>query len=264
MAEIKPLKCPNCGASVHGEGRLACAYCGSALEVVFAKRREEPAAAASDKAPPTDAPPESQAGEHPLPPMAEPRFDGLPDLAVTAATVEIPFDPKVYYNTGVTVPESLKEEARSVLSQLRVLQAAINRGDVDLYFSAVSRDAPAGAFERARAFIAQEFATRRIKRHGRVVSYQTFSRSLATVNVTSEDFLFGGGAGPAAPPAPPGHRLITMEYIFRKEGNAWKLVSSTLASRRRQVMYLILGLIITLGILAGLFAVIGAIVKAAG
>lgn len=255
MADIKSLKCPNCGATVHGEGRLTCAYCGSALEVSFAKRREETAAAASDRPPPIDAPPENQMGEHPLPPMAEPRFDGLPDLAVTAATVEIPFDPKVYYNTGVTVPASRKEEARSVLSQIRVLQTAVNRGDAVLYASVIS-SANAAAFEKARAYIINDFETRKIKRRGRVVSFQFFDRSRALVHVTSEDFIYAGGDGPAQ------HRLITMAYTFSKEGNTWKLTSSMLASRGRQAFYLILGIVIVLGILTGVIAIIWAIVKA--
>jgi len=256
VQEVVSLKCPNCGAAVHGEGRLTCAYCGSALEIVTGKGTAEPAAEASDRPPPTDAPPEGAIdfGVRAFPPMAEPRFDGVPDLAVTAATVEIPFDPKVYYNTGEVVAEARKEDARGVLAQLRVIQAAVNRGDVDLYLTAVGKRHPA-LVANIRRSLANEFAAHKTKRHGRVVNYQLLDRDMAWVNVTSEEFVFDAGGGP------PRHRLVTVAYTFRKEANAWKLEHSTLARRGQKTIAMLLGFAIIIGIAAGVAALIWAVVK---
>ncbi len=218
MPEVESIKCPNCGAAVRGTGLLVCPYCGSQLRVEGEKRVEVPFAL--DVA---------RLGE-------EVRFDALPDLPITPAMTEVPFEPEIIYDNlpGGRLDRTLKSDADEILSLIETCQTAVNTEDLDLYMSMIATESRA-FYDMARKGAETEFISSDMKSFTTSVDFQGLTRETAEVAVSFEAFIF-----PSRKSDRPGtftvnvtqHTDVTFDWSLNKIGGRWKIVGAELKRLR--------------------------------
>ena len=117
MPTVESLKCPNCGAAVHGAGKVTCPYCGSALAVSVPDRAHLKRLRKS-----------FGTRGRTIPPGRKVHFKDLPSLDVEPRTTDIPFQPKVTYDKlpGGKPGPALQSEAQDILADVEKTQRAVN------------------------------------------------------------------------------------------------------------------------------------------
>jgi uncharacterized Zn finger protein (UPF0148 family) len=209
MVRVESLKCPNCGAAVHGSGEITCPYCGSALAVSHPDRAHLQRLKVNF----------GTRGRS-LSPGQEAHFKGLPDLAVGARTTDIPFQPEVTYDKlpGGKAGAALQAEAQAILAVIETIQRAVNREDLELYMTTVHPEN--GAFvETARRGAADQFISSDMKRYTLAVDFKTLTHGNAAVDVTIEAFIF-------LPSGRVNHVEVTFAYTLKKYFGEWKISAS--------------------------------------
>jgi hypothetical protein len=248
MPAVESLKCPNCGASVRGSGRITCPFCGSTLDVASPdKRRLKKITVNFGTAGTT------------LAPGARIRFKNLPDLEVTPDTKAVPFEPQISYAKlpGGEPGPALQAEAQEILRVVETTQIAVNREDLDLYLSTLHPQYPA-FYEKARRGAEAQFVSGDMKRYTLSVEFTALTREDAAANVAIEAFIF----------FPSGHvnRVEALfAYKLKKYEGAWKIYKSTPGSRQAAARGALLVVAIVAGaVLVGLTGAVAAVFHSCG
>jgi hypothetical protein len=243
MAEVQSIKCPNCGAAVHGAGAVTCPYCGSALEV---KRADAAQLAGVKRA----------FGTVGLDMGVKPPFffQNLPGVEITRATKDIPFQPNVIYSRLAAGEPAgpLRTEADAVVDVVRRTQEAINREDMDAYMSCIT-DADAKFRAQARQSAQAQFVDTDMKRLTVAADFRKLTAERAEVVVTIEAFIFLNSGQVNRVQVPFGWKL-------RKEGGRWVVYDSAIVGAGRGPRGMWLALVApAVALLVGLVAAVIAI-----
>ncbi len=209
MAEVKSIKCPNCGGAVHGAGAVTCPYCGSALEVERADAEQL-----------RDA--KRAFGTVGLDVGVEPPFifQNLPGVEITRATKDIPFEPKVIYSRLAAGEPTgpLRAEADAILDVVRRTQEAINREDMAAYMSCIT-EADDKFRAKARQGAEAQFVTTDMKRYTVAAEFRKLTAHQAEVVVTVEVFIFLNSGRV-------NHAQVPFYWKLRKEKGRWVVYAS--------------------------------------
>ncbi len=239
MAKVESLKCPNCGAAVEGTGAVTCPYCGSALRVAdvdkaHLKRIKKDFGTAGRAL---------HAGETAY-------FEGLPGVAITVETKDVPFQPTVSYDklAGGAPTGARRLDAEAILKIAETTQRAVNREDLELYMSTV--DATNTTFAgMARRGATQQFITSDMKRFTLGVDFLALKPASATVDVTIDAIIFLNSGQT-------NHVQATFTYQLKKVGGEWKVTASAIKGKKLSVPAgAKVGIIVALGgLLVGIVA----------
>lgn len=237
MPAVESLKCPNCGASVRGAGRVTCPFCGSTLDVSRPDKGQLKKITVNFGTPGTT-----------LAPGRIAHFNNLPDLDVTPHTKAVPFEPRISYAKlpGGKPGPALQAEAGEIMRLVETNQRAVNREDLELYLTTIHPEYPA-FYEKARRGAEAQFISGDMKRYTLAVEFTSLTPERATADVTIEAFIF-------FPSGHVNHVEAAFAYKLKKYEAAWKVYDSAPRLRRLMVPK---GLIITLvvaaaGLLVGL------------
>jgi hypothetical protein len=248
MPAVESLKCPNCGASVRGSGRITCPFCGSALDVSGPDKKQLKKITVNF----------GTAGTT-LAPGAKIRFKNLPDLEVTKDTKAVPFEPRVSYAKlpGGEPGPALQAEAQEIIRVVETTQIAVNREDLELYLSTLHPRYPA-FYEKARRGAEAQFVSGDMKRYTLSVEFARLSHEDAAAVVAIEAFVF----------FPSGYvtRVETsFAYKLKKYEGAWKIYQSKPGTGRTATgAALIIIALAAGGIILGLTAAVFAIFHSCG
>lgn len=236
MTPIESLKCPNCGASVRGSGRITCPFCGSTLDVSSSDKRHLKRITADF----------GTAGTT-LAPGREILFKNFPDLHVTRHTKAVPFEPRISYAKlpGGEPGAALQAEALEIIRVVETTQVAVNREDLELYLTTIHPEYPA-FYEKARRGAEAQFISGDMKRSTLAVEFTSLTHEEASANVTIEGFIF-------LPSGHVNHVEATFAYKLKKYEGAWKIYES--AARSRQLVApkaLLVMVIVVAGVIFGL------------
>ncbi|MCP4229823.1 MAG: SH3 domain-containing protein [bacterium] len=211
MADVKSLKCPNCGGNVHGEGEVKCEYCGSMLSI----SKQTDARAAQPQYIVTFSQSERTYAF----------FNDLPGKLISITTTDIPFEPNVIYTNlpGGQLDPNLESDADEILALFKTVQDALNAEDLDGYLSTFSPAKPEYIAE-VKEIVQQQFAYSDLKRYTVTVDFTALSPDRAEVVVTNESLTF--------PVAGPFERLdVQFSYQLEKYRGSWKIAGSTLVKK---------------------------------
>lgn len=248
MPAVESLKCPNCGASVRGSGRITCPFCGSTLDVSGPDKNQLKKITVGFGTSGTT-----------LAPGASIRFKNLPDFEVTRDTKAVPFEPQISYAKlpGGEPGPALQAEAQEVIRVVETTQTAVNREDLELYLSTIHPGYPA-FYEKARRGAEAQFISGDMKRYTLSVEFTRLNREDAAANVTIEAFVF----------FPSGYVTrveATFAYKLKKYEGAWKIYQSTPASRQVAARAaLIIIAVAAGGVILGLTAAVAAVFHSCG
>ncbi len=209
MAEVKSIKCPNCGAAVHGAGAVTCPYCGSALEVTPADGEQLRDARRAFGTVGVDMGVE--------PPFI---FQNLPGVEVTRETREVPFQPKVIFSRLAAGEPAgpLRAEADAILDVVRRTQEAINREDMAGYMTCIT-EADQKFRAKARQGAEAQFVTSDMKRFTVAADFRKLTTERADVVVTVEVFIFLNSGRV-------NHVQVPFYWKLRKEKSRWVVYAS--------------------------------------
>jgi accessory colonization factor AcfC len=241
MAEVKSIKCPNCGAAVHGAGAVTCPYCGSALEVTPTDREQLRDAKRAFGAVGVDVGVE--------PPFI---FQNLPGVEVTRETREIPFQPKVIFSRLAAGEPSgpLRAEADAVLDVVRRTQEAVNREDIAAYMTCIT-EADEKFRAKARQGAEAQFVTSDMKRFTVAADFRKLTTQQAEVLVTVEVFIFLNSGQV-------NHIQVPFYWKLRKEKSRWVVYASGVGGvggrSKLRVLALAIGASIVIGIIGAIVA----------
>jgi hypothetical protein len=239
MAEVKSIKCPNCGGAVHGAGAVTCPYCGSALEVTPADGEQLRDARRAFGTVGVDVGVE--------PPFI---FQNLPGVEVTRETKEVPFQPKVIFSRLAAGEPTgpLRAEADAILDVVRRTQEAINREDMAGYMSCITE-----TDERFRAKARQgaeaQFVTSDMKRFTVAAEFRKLTAQQAEVMVTVEVFIFLNSGRV-------NHIQVPFYWKLRKEKGRWVVYASGVGGAGGSSKLWILIIAIVAPILIGIIAAV--------
>lgn len=209
MPTVESLKCPNCGAAVHGAGKVTCPYCGSALAVSVPDRAHLKRLRKS-----------FGTRGRTIPPGRKVHFKDLPGLDVDTRTTDIPFQPKVTYDKlpGGKPGPALQSEAQDILAVVEKTQRAVNEENLELYMTTVH---PGNKvfYESARRGATDQFITSDMKRYTLAVDFTALTTEAAAAAVTIEAFIFfpSGQVNRVEP---------TFAYTLKKYSGEWKISAS--------------------------------------
>jgi hypothetical protein len=248
MPAVESLKCPNCGASVRGRGRITCPFCGSTLDVLSADRRHLKSITAAFGTSGTT-----------LARGRELRFKNFPDLDVTPHTKAVPFEPRISYARlpGGEPAPALQAEAQEMIRIVETTQTAVNREDLALYLTTIHPQYPA-FYEKARRGAETQFISGDMKRSTAAVEFTSLTHEEAAADVATEAFIF-------LPSGYVNHVEATFAYKLKKYEGGWKIYKST--SRSRQLAArtaLLIIAIVAAGALLGLTATVAALFRSCG
>jgi len=248
MPAVESLKCPNCGASVRGSGRITCPFCGSTLDVLSSDRKHLKNITAAFGTSGTT-----------LARGRELRFKNFPDLDVTPHTKAVPFEPRISYAKlpGGEPAPALQAEAQEIISVVETTQTAVNREDLELYLSTIHPRYPA-FYEEARRGAEAQFISGDLKRSTVAVEFIGLTHEEAAADVTIEAFIF-------LPSGYVNHVDATFAYKLKKYEGGWKIYKSTTRSRRLAApAALIVIAVVAGGLLLGLTAAVAAVLHSCG
>ena len=212
MVDVQSIKCPNCGAAVHGTGAVTCPYCGSALEVAAKTAAEQIRAVRRAF---------GTAGVDigVKPPFI---FQHLPGVEITRETKDIPFQPKVIFSRlpGGEPKGALREEADAVVDVVRRTQDAVNREDMAAYMECISTTSV--KFRRkAQEGANTQFVTTDMKRYTPAIEFRKLSPAEADIVVTVEVFIFLNSGGV-------NHMQVPFRWKLHKEKGRWVVYDSSI------------------------------------
>lgn len=215
MPAVESLKCPNCGASVRGSGRITCPFCGSTLDVRSSDRKRLKNIAAAFGTSGTT-----------LARGRKLRFKNFPDLDVTAQTKAVPFEPRISYAglPGGEPGPALQAEGQEIVRVVETTQIAVNREDLELYLSTIHPGYPA-FYEKARRGAEAQFISGDMKRSTVSIEFTALSHDEAAANVAIEAFVF-------LPSGYVNHVDAIFAYKLKKYEGEWKIYKSAPKSRR--------------------------------
>lgn len=245
MPTVESLKCPNCGAAVHGAGKVTCPYCGSALAVSVPDRAHLKRLRKS-----------FGTRGRTIPPGRKVHFKDLPSLDVDTRTTDIPFQPKVTYDKlpGGKPGPALQSEAQDILAVVEKTQRAVNEENLELYMTTVHPENKV-FYESARRGATDQFITSDMKRYTLAVDFTALTTEAAAADVTIEAFIFfpSGQVNRVEP---------TFAYTLKKYSGEWKISASHVKGAKSglpKALWLALILPfggILVGVIAALFAVL--------
>jgi uncharacterized protein YgiM (DUF1202 family)/DNA-directed RNA polymerase subunit RPC12/RpoP len=248
MPAVESLKCPNCGASVRGSGRVTCPYCGSTLDVRSSDRKQLRNIAAAFGTSGTK--------------LAQGRklhFKNSPGLDVTAQTKAVPFEPRISYARlpGGEPPPALQAEGQEIVRLVETTQTAVNREDLELYLSTIHPGYPA-FYEKARRGAEAQFISGDMKRSTVAVEFTALTHEEAAAETAIEAFVF-------LPSGYVNHVEATFAYKLAKYEGGWKIYDSKVKSRRLAVpAVLIVVAIGAVAIVVGLTGAVAAVLHSCG
>jgi hypothetical protein len=246
MPTVESLKCPNCGAAVHGAGKVTCPYCGSALAVSGPDRARLKRLRKS-----------FGTRGRTIPPGRKVHFKELPGLDVDTRTTDIPFQPKVTYDKlpGGKPGPALLSVAQDILAVVEKTQRAVNEENLELYMTTVHPENKA-FYESARRGATDQFITSDMKRYTLAVEFRALTAEDAAADVTIEAFIFfpSGQVNRVEP---------TFAYTLKKYSGEWKISASHVKGARLGLpKSLWLALILPFGgLLIGIIVAIVAVVQ---
>jgi DNA-directed RNA polymerase subunit RPC12/RpoP len=212
MVDVQSIKCPNCGAAVHGTGAVTCPYCGSALEVAGKTVKEQIRAV------------RRAFGTAGVDVGVEPPFifQHLPGVEITRETKDIPFQPKVIFSRlpGGEPKGALREEADAIVNIVRGTQDAINREDMAAYMESIST-VHAKFRRKAQEGAHTQFVTTDMKRFTPAIEFQKLSPAEADIIVTVEVFIFLNSGGV-------NHIQVPFRWKLHKERGRWVVYDSSI------------------------------------
>ncbi len=185
MTEVKSLRCPNCGATVSGEGEVTCAYCGSKLSIA---RTDEGAGRETQY---------EVSFSAQTPQLAF--FRNLPAKPIKPNTNDIPFDATPVYDNlpGGKLDARMQGDANEIIAVVEKLQKAINSEDIELYMSQFSqRDRK--YFKKAKLKARYQFNSGDIKQYTVSVDFLLLTSKKARIILKSETIVFKGTSAPVS------------------------------------------------------------------
>ena len=247
MPTVESLKCPNCGAAVHGAGAVTCPYCGSALAVSVPDRAHLKRLRKS-----------FGTRGRTIPPGRKVHFKDLPGLDVNTRTTDIPFQPRVTYDKlpGGKPGPALQSEAQDILAVVEKTQRAVNEENLELYMTTVHPENKV-FYESARRGATDQFITSDMKRYTLTVDFTSLTAEDAAAAVTIEAFIFfpSGQVNRVEP---------TFAYTLKKYSGKWKISASYVKGAKlglRKSFWLIL-LLPFGGLIVGLVVAVVAVFQA--
>ncbi|MGD8720049.1 MAG: hypothetical protein PVH29_14670 [Candidatus Zixiibacteriota bacterium] len=208
MAEVKSIKCPNCGGAVQGTGAVTCPYCGSSLEVTAADKEQLRAVRREFGTAGVDA--------GVKPPFF---FKNLPGVEITRETKEIPFQPTfVYSGLGGEPAGLLRSEADAIVDVVRRTQESINHEDLPSYMTCITKKDQRFRAKAQKGAEAQ-FIKSDMKRFTVAVDFKKLTAEQASVVVSIEAFIFLNSGQV-------NHLTVPFGWKLRKEEGRWVVFAS--------------------------------------
>lgn len=183
MTEVKSLRCPNCGATVGGEGEVTCEYCGSKLSIT--RRDDSP----------------SREPEFTVSYSARSStkgyFRNLPGVAIKPDTTDIPFEPTLVYDelSGGKLDTRYEKDANEIIAVVEKIQKAINTEDLELYMAQFS-EGDRKYYKTAKLKARYQFNSGDIKQYTVSVDFVLLTAKKARIILKSETIVFKGASAP--------------------------------------------------------------------